>query len=70
MILKGIGSDYDWDFFNDKMVEGNTFKVNDSIRSDEVIISRKIASLLNLKVNGDLRMYFITGANTIGRKFI
>lgn len=69
VILKGIGSDFDWKFFNDKMVEGRTFRVNDSTRSDEVIISRKIANLLNLKVNDDLRMYFIVGNTTLGRKF-
>jgi lipoprotein-releasing system permease protein len=69
VILKGVGSDFDWKFFNDKMVEGRTFRVNDSTRSDEVIISRKIANLLNLKVNDDLRMYFIVGNTTLGRKF-
>ncbi|MEI7500405.1 MAG: FtsX-like permease family protein [Bacteroidota bacterium] len=69
VILKGVGSDFDWRFFNDKMVEGRTFKVNDSARSDEVIISRKTANLLNLRVNDDLRMYFIAGNTTLGRKF-
>jgi lipoprotein-releasing system permease protein len=69
VILKGVGSDFDWTFFRNRLVAGRTFTVNDSVRSDEVVISRKIANLLNLKVNGDLRMYFIVGNNTLGRKF-
>jgi len=69
VILKGIGSDYDWNFFRDKMVEGSVFNVKDTARSDEVIISRKIASMLNLRLHDDLRMYFIVGNNTLGRKF-
>jgi len=69
VILKGVGTDFDWSFFRNKMVEGRSFVLNDSLRSDEVIISRKIANLLNLKVNSDLRMYFIVGNNTLGRKF-
>jgi lipoprotein-releasing system permease protein len=51
------------------MVEGGIFKVNDASRTDEVIISRKIANMLNLKLNEDLRMYFIVGNTTLGRKF-
>jgi lipoprotein-releasing system permease protein len=69
VILKGIGTDFDWSFFKNKMVEGRSFTLNDSARSDEVIISRKIANLLNLHVNSDMRMYFIVGNNTLGRKF-
>ena len=69
VILKGIGTDFDWSFFRDKITSGRTFILNDSIRSDEVIISKKIANLLNLNINDDLRMYFIAGNTTLGRKF-
>ncbi|MCX6266500.1 MAG: FtsX-like permease family protein [Bacteroidetes bacterium] len=69
VLLKGIGPDFNWDFFKDKIVEGRTFKVNDTSRTDEVIVSRKIANLLNLHLNDNLRMYFIFGNTTPGRKF-
>ena len=69
VILKGIGTDFDWSFFKNKMVAGHSFTLNDSIRTDEVIVSRKIANLLNLHVNNDMRMYFIVGNATLGRKF-
>ncbi|MEI7983006.1 MAG: FtsX-like permease family protein [Bacteroidota bacterium] len=69
VVMKGVGSDFDWGFFRDKMKEGNIFTVTDTGRSDAVIISEKTADLLNLKVNDDLRMYFIVGDHTLGRKF-
>ncbi len=69
IVLKGVGSDYNWSFFQDKIVEGRPFRIKDTIRCDEVIISRKTANMLDLHLNDDLRMYFITGNNTLGRKF-
>ncbi len=69
VILKGVGTDYNWSFFRDRMVEGRTFMVTQSNRTDEVIISRKISNLLNLHLNDDMRMYFIAGNTTLGRKF-
>ena len=69
VVLKGVGSDFDWSFFKSKIKEGRHFLVTDSSRTDEVIISRKICNLLNLKLNDDLRMYFIAGNHVLGRKF-
>jgi lipoprotein-releasing system permease protein len=69
VVMKGIGSDYDWSFFQNKIVEGKAFHVSDTGKTNDVLISRKLASLLNLKVNEDLRVYFISGNNTLGRKF-
>ncbi len=59
IVLKGIGTDYDWSFFSSNMVEGSTFHVTDSARTDEVIISNKVASLLKLKVGDDFAVYFV-----------
>ncbi len=69
VVLKGVSTDYDWSFFSNKMVDGHIFTLRDTVRTDEVIISRKIANLLNLHVNNEMRMYFIVGNNTLGRKF-
>jgi lipoprotein-releasing system permease protein len=71
VVLKGIGSDYDWTFFKDRIVDGKIFTVNDSVRSKDVIISKLIADRLKLKVNDSLRMYFLMEdqAQPKGRKF-
>ncbi|MEI6455759.1 MAG: FtsX-like permease family protein [bacterium] len=69
IVLKGIGSDFDWGFFGDKIVEGSAFRVTDTGKTDKVLISKTLARLLKLKVNDDLRIYFIGGETTLGRKF-
>ncbi|MFH1298098.1 MAG: FtsX-like permease family protein [Bacteroidota bacterium] len=69
VVLKGVGSDFDWSFFNSKIREGRHFLATDTGRTDEVIISRKLCNLLNLKLNDDLKMYFIAGDHVLGRKF-
>jgi len=70
VVLKGIGSDFDWSFFDSKIKEGRHFQPTDTSRTDEVIISRKLCNLLNLRLNDDLRMYFIADDRVLGRKFI
>jgi lipoprotein-releasing system permease protein len=59
VVLKGVGSDFDWGYFSKNMVEGNFFTVNDSVRSDEVIISKKISDMLRLKPGDSFNMHFI-----------
>ena len=70
VVLKGIDTDFDWSFFKDKLVEGTIFHVNDSTATDSVIISKSLASLLNLQVGNNLRMYFIVDNKARGRKFV
>ena len=71
VILKGIGSDFDWSFFENKMRTGKPFKVNDSSRTDDVIISQSLATRLNLKAGDPVRMYFVikNEMQPRGRKF-
>jgi len=59
VVLKGIGSDYDWTAFQDYIVEGDKVRITDSARSNEVLISRSIASLLKLSVEDEFLMYFV-----------
>jgi lipoprotein-releasing system permease protein len=59
VILKGVGSDFDWNYFKTCMVDGNTFMVSDSVRSNQVIISKKIADLLRLRTKDTISMHFI-----------
>lgn len=59
VVLKGIGSDYDWSFFQNRIVDGTIFKVNNSFKSKDVIISKLLARRMKLKTGDSLRMYFI-----------
>lgn len=69
VVLKGVGNDYDWSFFKEKIMEGNVLELSDSTRCNEVLISGKLASLLKLELGDPLRMYFIINNRTRGRKF-
>jgi lipoprotein-releasing system permease protein len=57
--LKGLGSDFDWDYFKSCMVEGSVFAVTDTGRTDKVIISKKISDMLRLRVGDSFVMHFI-----------
>ncbi len=70
VVLKGIGSDYDWSFFKNKIVEGKPIAISDTGKTDEVLISRNLANMLKLKLHDDLRMYFINQNQTRARKFV
>jgi len=56
VILKGIDKNYDWEEFGQNIVEGRKLKAEGQ---NEILISRKIASELQLKLNQDLLVYFI-----------
>ena len=58
-IAKGIGSDFDWSFFAENLVEGSVFNVNDSTRTNNVLISKYFSDLLKLKPGDRFAMYFI-----------
>ena len=68
VVLKGIGSDFDWSYFSKNMVDGDILIVNDSIRSDDVVISKKISDMLKLHVGDSFNMHFIQDPPRV-RKF-
>lgn len=59
IVLKGVGTDFDWSFFKENLVEGSLFTVSDTGRTDDVLISKQIALLLKLKVGDPLYTYFL-----------
>jgi lipoprotein-releasing system permease protein len=59
VVLKGIGSDFDWSYFRSNMVDGSVFAVTDTGRTDKVIISKKISDMLRLKTGDSFAMLFI-----------
>ena len=59
VVLKGVGSDFDWSYFGKNLVDGTIFKVTDSARTDNVIISKKISDMLKLKTGDSFTMHFV-----------
>ncbi len=60
VILKGVGSDYDWSFVQKNLEKGKVFHPIDSVAGNEIIISKTIASELGADTGSKLLIYFIT----------
>lgn len=59
VVLKGIGSDYDWSFFSSNLIEGDVVRVNDTVRTNNVLISKKVADMLGFKLGDSFSMFFV-----------
>ncbi len=70
IILKGVGTDYDWSFFKDNLIEGTILNIKQNKKNENVLVSKYLANKLNLKLNDKLRTYFISEDNLRARAFI
>jgi lipoprotein-releasing system permease protein len=71
MVLKGVGANYNWDFFSKNLIDGKVPVTNTNKRTDDVIVSEKMARLLKLETGSPLYCFFYNeGENTPrSRKF-
>ena len=71
VILKGVDGNYDWSYFKNCLVDGQTPKYSADERSTEVLVSKVIANKMLLNVGDDVRVWFIDKDNQArGRKFM
>lgn len=59
IVLKGVSTDYQLDFFNKHIIEGKFPVVSGNKENNKVLISKKTADLFNFKVNDKMDVYFI-----------
>ena len=59
VVFKGIDKDFDWNAFSPNIIKGRKINYNSSEISNELIISKKLAQEINVKLNDDLLIYFI-----------
>ncbi len=59
VLLKGVDKNYNWANFKQNIIAGNVLNYPDSGYSNEIIISKTIASQLNLKVGDSAIIYFL-----------
>lgn len=67
VILKGVGPDFNWGFFSERLVDGRGLTLSAELSSNGVVISRLIARRLQLEVGDDLFLYFIQDPPRIRR---
>lgn len=68
VVLKGIGPDFDWSFFRENKVAGESFQVQDTVRSNKAWISQQMARLLKVSVGDNLIMFFVTPPEVVPRQ--
>ena len=59
VVLKGITNDFDNDFYQSILIDGEYPKYNSNKRSDSVVISQILLKKLKLSIGDSFRMYFI-----------
>ncbi|MCC7333163.1 MAG: ABC transporter permease [Flavobacteriales bacterium] len=59
VVVKGIGSDFDWTFFKDKLKKGEPLKIQKDVSTNEIVISQTIANKMKIDVDEKLFLYFI-----------
>lgn len=59
VMLKGIGRDFNHEAFLPNMVEGRMVTFADTSYAKDLVISRKLANQLELKVNDEVFLYFV-----------
>ena len=67
IVLKGIGTDYDWDFLNSKIIEGKALEIRPDDTTRNIIISQILANRLQIKVGDQIKFYYIK-KSTRGKK--
>jgi lipoprotein-releasing system permease protein len=69
VVVKGVGSDFDWSFFKKHLVEGDVFSTTDSSRSKNILISENISKKLKLAVDDRMEVFFIQDEKQRARVF-
>lgn len=70
VVMKGVGADYDWSYFEQGLVDGALPNYVDGERSNDVMVSKLVADRMLLSVDDDVRVWFIDeDMKARGRKF-
>lgn len=59
VVLKGVGTDFDWAFFRSNLTDGAIPSLSDSIRTKDVIISATLARKMELGVGDKFELMFV-----------
>ncbi len=61
IVVKGVGDDYNWNYFEDYLVEGNLPDFKGALNED-VLVSEYLANRLHLKLNDKVTTFFFNDA--------
>ena len=58
VVVKGIGDDFNWGFFEDKIISGDKLNLESESVEQNIIISNSIANTLNISLNDKVTLYY------------
>ncbi len=67
--LKGIDANYEWDFLRSCLTEGNVVSAPDSAKSDDILMSESLSTLLKLHLGDAVRIFFVQDGKVRARRF-
>lgn len=72
VVLKGVDTNFNWEFFNTTIIEGTGICFDSLYQkpSQDLIISKYIADLLDLSLNDKIRIFFVTQNTLNGQETI
>jgi lipoprotein-releasing system permease protein len=69
IILKGVGTDFDWQNMAQFIIEGRPIATNDTAPSRDILISQQTARRLEVKVGDKFIIYFVNDNEQLKRVF-
>lgn len=69
ILLKGIGKDFDWEFMEQYLVEGEQISLPDTTMSSDILISRQTADRLRVGAGDSFIVHFVQNGEQLKRRF-
>jgi lipoprotein-releasing system permease protein len=67
IVFKGVDAEYNWTFFRENLVSGSLPVIDDSVRSNQILISEQVAELLEVSVGEQVVLFFINEDESLPR---
>ncbi len=67
--LKGVDANYDWDFLRSCLTEGEVVSAPDTAKSDDILMSQSLSTLLKLHMGDAVRIFFVQDGKVRARRF-
>lgn len=69
VVCKGINKDFDWSFFQDKIIEGTQLNFDSKNTKNEILLSKIIADKLKVSVNDSIYLFMVVAEGPKPHKF-
>lgn len=70
VVIKGVSTDFDWEFFEPRIIKGSKLDLQEGKRASGILISSYLAQRLELDTGSRVTLYFVAGKDDIApRKF-